>query len=86
MAVSGHTYTFKVTARDLVGNQSWITDTVQTFSVTTYYPFAGQRAAMRRCGGGSCAEAVWLHGDHPSLHSGQASAVSAWRRTRMGSL
>jgi hypothetical protein len=52
LAESGHTYTFRVTARDRVGNAGQDEASVQTLSVVKYYGFAGQRVAMRRCGGG----------------------------------
>jgi RHS repeat-associated protein len=64
VAESGHTYTFRVTARDRVGNVGQDEATVQVLSVVKYYAFAGQRVAMRRCGGGDCRDAVYLHGDH----------------------
>jgi RHS repeat-associated protein len=40
--------------------------------VTKYYAFGAQRVAMRQCNGSGCADAMYLHGDHPSLRSGQA--------------
>jgi hypothetical protein len=46
---------------------------VATGTVTKYYYFHGQRVAMRKGG-----VLYYLVGDHPSLHSGQASAPPAW--------
>jgi hypothetical protein len=63
LAESGHTYTFRVTARDRVSNAGQDEASVQTWSVVKFYGFANQRVAMRRCGSGNCGEAVYLHGD-----------------------
>ena len=60
----GLTYTFRVTARDRVGNLSQNEATVQALDVVKYYTFNGQRVAMRHCAGDECGEPVYLHGDH----------------------
>jgi hypothetical protein len=61
---AGHTYNFRVTARDRVGNVGQVEASVEIYSVAKYYNFNGQRIAMRRCGGEVCADAVYLHGDN----------------------
>jgi hypothetical protein len=43
LAESGHTYTFRLTARDRVGNVDQDEASVHTWSVVKYYGFAGQR-------------------------------------------
>jgi hypothetical protein len=51
-------YTFRVTARDRVGNESQVKKTVEVLDVVKYYTFNGQRVAMRRCAGDDCGEPV----------------------------
>jgi len=61
---AGHSYTFRVTATDQVGNVGQDEASVEEYSITKYYNFNGQRVAMQRCGENGCGEAIYLHGDH----------------------
>jgi len=54
-----------------VSNTSdWLAATARAVTVRKYYYLAGQRVAMRRNG-----VVQYLHGDHPSLCSGQVWAA-----------
>jgi hypothetical protein len=59
-AQPGHTYTFRLTATDNVGNQARTEAGAFTTAVTKYYYFESKRVAMR----GPDDAMVWLHGDH----------------------
>lgn len=62
-----HTYRFQVRARDGLGNQSSYqpvpAPVVQIETITKYYHFGSQRAAMR-LGDGPQGAVYYLHGDH----------------------
>jgi len=86
VAESGQGYTFRVRATDRVGNVGQDEASVDVYSAVKYYAFNGQRVAMRRCGGSECGEAVYLHGDHPSLCSGQALGSVSLATDEQGNL
>ncbi len=65
-----------MTARDRVGNVGQDEATVQNMSVVKYYGFAGKRVVLRRCGGGNCRDAVYLHGDHSLILRDMLGSVS----------
>jgi hypothetical protein len=56
----GHTYTFRVTATDNVGNEGRDEAEARVAAVTKYYYFGGRRVAMRSPDG-----VYYLHTDHP---------------------
>jgi RHS repeat-associated protein len=73
LGADGLTYYFRVRAVDQAGNTSnWGGGNTVVYSVTKYYAFGAQQVAMRQCNSSGCADAMYLHGDHPSLCSGQA--------------
>jgi RHS repeat-associated protein len=61
---SGHTYNFRVTATDRVGNAGQDEASVEVYSVVKYYSFGGQRVAMRTMTGSGDGEVIYLSGDH----------------------
>ena len=66
-------------------------DNTVVYSVTKYYAFGAQRVAMRQChNNGTCAGAMYLHGDHLGSVSlvtdSNGNVVSQARYTPYGEL
>jgi RHS repeat-associated protein len=70
-AQPGHTYTFRLTATDNVGNVGQGEASAIVTAVTKYYYFGSKRVAMR----GPDDALVWLHGDHLGSTSLATSAA-----------
>jgi RHS repeat-associated protein len=74
-AQPGHTYTFRLSATDNVGNEAQTEEGAFTTAVTKYYYFGGQRVAMRNPDG-----VYYLHADHlgsTSLTTDESGTVVA---------
>lgn len=68
----GHTYTFRLSASDNVGNANILEVEAVVPYVKKYYYANGQRVAMRHDD-----VVYYIHSDHPSTSSGQALAAPA---------